>query len=130
MSHIARLRVTYLVLVCATIVLGLTVHWRGDILSAAVRDVAGDALWAMMIAWGMGALLPDTALRIRSAVALVICFAVELSQLIHTPVLDAARRSVVGHLVLGNAFDARDLASYACGIGATIMLERVFMARH
>ncbi|MBL0170627.1 MAG: DUF2809 domain-containing protein [Gemmatimonadaceae bacterium] len=130
MSRIARLRMMYLVLVGATMALGLVVHWRGDMLGVDIRDVTGDALWAMMIAWGMGAWLPVTALRIRSAAALTICLAVEFSQLIHTPALDAARATTVGHLVLGNAFDVRDLVSYACGVGVAMLLERVFMVRH
>ncbi|MEQ1692425.1 MAG: DUF2809 domain-containing protein [Gemmatimonas sp.] len=123
MSRLSRVRLTYLALGCATIAVGLTVHWSGDALRADVRDVAGDALWAMMIAWGIGALVPSASLRVRGAVALAICFAVELSQLLHTPMLHAVRSTTVGQLVLGSAFDARDLGAYAFGVLAAVLLE-------
>jgi hypothetical protein len=44
------------------------------------------------------------------------CFAVEFSQLIHLPMLDALRRTTLGYLVLGSGFDRRDLAGYAGGV--------------
>jgi hypothetical protein len=31
-----------------TIVVGLVVHWYATVLPAAMRDILGDALWAMM----------------------------------------------------------------------------------
>jgi hypothetical protein len=125
MLHQLRRRMVHLALTVGTIALGLTVHHGESVLGPETRDVAGDALWAMMIAWALGALAPDARLRVRGATALAICYAVEASQLYHTPALDAVRGTAVGRLVLGSGFDPRDLAAYAAGVLAAILLERV-----
>lgn len=106
-----------------TIVLGLWVHLGGGLLSTSVRDVLGDALWAMMMAWGVAVAVPRSPRRVRAGWALGICWAVELSQLYHSPAVDAWRRTTLGHLVLGSDFDPRDLVAYAAGIVAAILLE-------
>jgi hypothetical protein len=118
-----RARVPFVALALGTIALGLGAHVYGARLGTATRDVLGDALWAMMIAWWVGALAPSAPLRARSAVALAICVGVELSQLVHTPALDAVRSTPVGQLVLGSGFDPRDLAAYAFGVLGAVGLE-------
>jgi hypothetical protein len=89
----------------------------------------GDALWAAMIVWWIGALRPGGSLRTRGIVALAICFAVEVSQSVHAPLLDALRRTTVGHLVLGSGFDPLDFVSYTIGVLAATLLERSVRAR-
>jgi hypothetical protein len=74
--------------------------------------------------WWVGAVAPGAALRARAAAALAVCWAVEASQLVHTPRLDAFRATTPGHLVLGSGFDPRDLAAYAGGVLAAYALER------
>jgi hypothetical protein len=117
-------RTRYIALVVATIALGLAVHWQGGALSPVVRDVLGDALWAAMVAWGIAAVAPAIRLSRRASVALALCFAVECSQLLHLPALDAVRRTTAGHLALGSGFDPRDLAAYAAGVLTTVLFER------
>lgn len=116
-------RGAYVGLAIATILIGLWIHRGGVALNADARDVTGDALWAMMIAWWIGAVVPRVALRTRSAAALGICVAVELSQLIHTPALDVVRGTTLGHLVLGSGFDPRDLLAYSLGVTLAALLE-------
>ena len=123
-----RARIPYLALALLTIALGLWVH-RGGIPDAVARDVMGDALWAMMMAWGFGVLLPTRRVLPRSAAALGVCVAVEVSQLVHTPTLDAIRQTTLGALVLGSGFDARDLLAYALGVGVAALLEYAVVAR-
>lgn len=84
----------------------------------------GDAIWATMIAWWVAAIVPGPSLWPRSVAAVTICFAVELSQLYHTPALDTLRRTTIGHLTLGSGFDPRDLVAYAVGVLAAALLER------
>jgi len=117
-------RTRYFALAVGTIALGLAVHWRGGALSPVVRDVLGDALWAAMAAWWIAAVAPAIRLPRRAAVALVFCFAVEFSQLVRLPALDALRRTTAGHLALGSGFDPRDFLSYATGVLAAVLLER------
>ena len=65
--------------------------------------------------WRRGGSLRSAATRLawRAAVALAFCFAVEFSQLVHLPALDALRRTTAGHLALGSGFDPRDFAERA-----------------
>ena len=125
-----RHRAPYVALALATITLGLAVHRHGAWLGSTARDVLGDALWAVMIAWWVAALAPGTRLAVRAATALALCFVVEASQLYRTPALDALRATAAGHLVLGSGFDPRDLAAYALGVLAAALLERAIMRRN
>lgn len=118
-----------LALAALTVVLGLVVHLGGPRPAPAWRDVLGDALWAAMIFWGVGAIAPWARPAVRASVALGVCFTVEFSQLYHTPALDALRGTTLGHLVLGSGFDARDLASYTAGVLAAALLDRASTRR-
>lgn len=124
-----RARAPYLALALGTIALGLAVHLGGAGLGRVTRDVLGDALWAVMMAWWVGAAAPSASLRARAAVALGLCFAVEMSQLYHAPAIDAVRATRAGHLVLGSGFDPRDLVAYTAGVIAAVLVERVVLRR-
>jgi len=119
-----RHRGWYVALAALTIALGLVVHLGGETIPPVPRDILGDALWATMLAWWVGALLPGWSLGRRAAVALAGSYVVEASQLLHTPWLDAVRRTRLGHLVLGSGFDPRDLLAYAGGVLMAMLLER------
>ena len=126
MSHTARLvyiRAAYVVLALGTIGLGLAVHLRGNALGAMWRDVLGDVIWAAMIAWCVGAIVPNRSLWTRGIAAVTICFAVEVSQLYHSAALDTLRGTTVGQLMLGSGFDVRDLLAYVVGVLAAASLE-------
>jgi hypothetical protein len=120
-----RLRLPYLALAAGTIVVGLTVHWTSAPLGRATRDVLGDAIWAVMMVWWISALAPGSRLVVRAGAALAVCFAVEGSQTVHTPGLDAVRRTTMGALALGSDFDPRDLAAYTVGVLVACGLEVV-----
>lgn len=119
----------YGVLALGTIVFGLGVHRYGKALGPTSQDLVGDGVWAAMIVWCIAALAPTAALRIRAFVSLAICFAVEMSQLYHAPVLDALRRTTIGELTLGSGFDPRDLLAYTFGVFAAVMFDRTFRWR-
>jgi hypothetical protein len=116
-------------LAVATIAVGLAVHWRGGALSPMVRDVLGDALWAAMVMWIVGAVAPDVRWPLRAAAAFAICVAVELSQLVHFPALDSLRQTTLGQLVLGSGFDPRDFLAYGAGILAAGLLAEMVSRR-
>jgi hypothetical protein len=120
-------RIAYLALAAATIALGLWVHLGATMLGSDARDVLGDSLWGAMMAWFVGVVAPRASLLARSGVALGICAAVELSQLVHTSSIDAVRSSTIGHLVLGSGFNPRDLVAYALGVAAAALVERTII---
>jgi hypothetical protein len=124
-SGVSRTRVRHLVLAMVTIAVGLTVHLGGRVLPPIVRDLLGDALWAMMIVWWMGVAAPQLPLRTRGLMAFAVCVAVELSQRYHTPFLDALRGTLPGHLVLGSGYDPRDFPAYAAGVIVAVVVARV-----
>ena len=124
-----RTRGSYIALALGTIALGLGVHWRGAALGPTFRDILGDALWAAMVTWLVGAVAPGVSLRIRAAAGLALCAGVEVSQLYHTTMLDALRSTTAGELVLGSGFDPRDLAAYTLGVFAAAFLERAVVGR-
>ena len=96
---------------------------------AEAQTLLGDAMWAAMLMAWIGAAVPHVLLSRRAVIALALCTAVEVSQLAHAPLLDAMRRSTMGHLVLGNDFDVRDLGSYALGVAGAALLELVLRRR-
>jgi hypothetical protein len=125
-----RSRGRYAVLAGVTIAAGLAVHFAGGRPpTSAWRDILGDALWAAMMLWWIGVAMPRAHPAARAAAALAICFAVEFSQLLHAPWLDALRGSAVGHLVFGSGFDPRDLAAYAAGVLIAAFLDRRGLGR-
>ena len=123
-SSVILRRPHFAALALVTIGAGFAVHFRGHAFGDAAQDIIGDALWAMMMVWCVGVLIPQSAMLLRGAIALGISFVVEFSQLIHTPALDTLRASTVGHLVLGSGFDGRDLVSYTCGVVVAMLIER------
>ena len=101
------MRLIDIALALTTIAIGLLVHEQGAAFGPVARDVLSDALWAVMIVWWVGALVPAARLVVRSGAAYAICAGVEVSQRYHTPALDAIRATSVGQLVLGSGLSAR-----------------------
>lgn len=52
-------------------------------------------------------------------------FAIEFSQLYHSPWIDSLRNTRVGGLVLGYGFLWSDLVSYTVGIGVGVLIEKL-----
>jgi hypothetical protein len=118
-------RMRYLALAIGTIAVGVIVHLDGSRLPRVPRDILGDALWAMMIVWWMGVAAPLVRLRTRGLAAFAVCVAVELSQRYHSPFVDALRRTVPGHLVLGSGYEPRDFLAYAVGVTAAVVVAQM-----
>lgn len=114
----------YFGLAVGTIAIGLTVHLRGSFLPPAFRDILGDALWAVMVVCWLGVAAPRASLTTRAFAAFSVCAAVELSQRVHAPWLDALRATLVGHLILGSGYDPRDFVAYAAGVVVATVLAR------
>ena len=123
----SRLRWRHAIAAATTIVAGLLWHLSPPLFGAASKDKGGDALWAAMMFFGISFLLASRSLLTRALIALVVCFAVEASQLYHAPWIDRIRSTLPGHLVLGSGFDWRDLVFYAIGVLTATFIDRYWL---
>lgn len=84
----------------------------------------GDLLYAMMIFF----LLRTIFIKFKAAyifcIAIVICFTIEFSQLIHEPWLTNLRHSWLGRHILGSGFLWTDLIAYFAGAGAAYFIDK------
>jgi Protein of unknown function (DUF2809) len=119
-----RARAWFAVLALSTVALGLLIQRAKAGLPQVLGDVLGDALWAVMLAWWVGAIAPSLPRLKRAVAAVAVCWVVEFSQLYHAPWIDSWRSTTLGHLVLGTDFDPRDLAAYSLGVLSAFVLEQ------
>jgi hypothetical protein len=109
--------------VAACIALGLASRRDPNPVSDLFGKYPGDALWAAMVFFGLGALRPkDSSLRIAS-LALAACFAIEALKLYQAPWIVEIRYTTLGHLVFGHVFSAGNLVAYAVGVAVALGLE-------
>ena len=102
---------------CALLILcaaGLLVRSRHAVSPTFLTTYFPDAAWTMAVYCGFGLLFCRDA-RLHFPLALGVSFLVELSQLWHTPFLEALRSTTLGGLVLGYGFLWSDLVCYAVG---------------
>jgi hypothetical protein len=109
--------------IAVVICLGLGSRAEAVALPPFVAKYAADALWALLVFLGWGLLLPSWRTAAVAGLAVGTSCAVEFSQLYHAPWLDAARRTPLGALVLGDTFAWGDIAAYLGGIALGAALE-------
>jgi hypothetical protein len=119
----ARSRWLLAPLLLAVPVLGLGSRHPAVPLPRFLSAYAGDALWTVMVYLCILFLLPRVSVLRAAVAALGISFAVELSQLIHVPWLDALRAHRFGALLLGRGFLASDLLCYTVGAALAAGLD-------
>lgn len=85
----------------------------------------GDALWAMMIVFGLGMVATRMRTWQLALWSLLICFAVEFSQLYQASWIVELRSHALGHLVLGSFFGWFDLIAYAAGVAVAAIVDNV-----
>lgn len=76
----------------------------------------GDALWALMVFFGLGAVFRRASTLQVAAGALGFSSAIEVLKLWQAPWLAAVRHTTLGHLVFGHAFSWQNLAAYLVGV--------------
>jgi hypothetical protein len=122
-------RLIYLVAGIVVAALGLLVRepWLG--LPWVVAKYVGSALWTGMVYCGFRMLFPERRVRTSALVAAVFSAAIEFSQLLSFPALDAFRATTFGALLLGRTFDWPDLAAYWAGIAVAAVVDRLVQVR-
>jgi hypothetical protein len=122
----ARNRLIYALLIGLTIILGLASRKLAFALPSWLAKNTGDVLYAVMAFWLVGFLFPRLS-TVRAALAAgLFCFGIEFLKFSNAPWLAAARHSRAGALVFGVGFHWSNLACYALGVLAALLLETLF----
>ncbi|HQF56652.1 MAG TPA: DUF2809 domain-containing protein [Fibrobacteria bacterium] len=116
-------------LILATIAVGLASRKFPGLLPTFLGQYPGDALWATMVFFLWGLVLPKASIARVAALALATSWIVEFAQFIQAPWLVALRSTTIGHLILGSTFHAPDLVAYTVGVGLGAGLERALRGK-
>lgn len=109
----------------AVIALGLASRKFPGQFPAVLGKYPGDALWTMMVFFGLAVLRPASTITWLTTGALVISYLVEFGQLYQAPWIVAVRAHPLGHLVLGTAFGWMDLVAYTAGAVVAMLIESI-----
>lgn len=123
--NMKRSRLWLLFGVVAVIALGLASRKFPSLFPALLGKYPGDALWALMVFLGWAFCKPRASTRNIAALAFATSCLVEFSQLYQADWLRAIRSTTLGHLVLGSTFSWFDIAAYAVGILAGVLIDAV-----
>ena len=116
-------------LLLLVIAAGLGSRRYGDALPEFVAANAGDLLWTVAVYLTLAILAPTWSPVKLGLSALAISFAVEFSQLIDVDWLNAVRKTLPGHLLLGTGFLGIDLLRYLAGAVIATLLDECFTRR-
>lgn len=109
--------------------IGLASRKYREQLPAFLAEYAGDTLWALMVFLLVSTLLAGRPILVRAAISLGLAFLVEVSQLYHSPWIDAIRQTTLGGLVLGFSFLWTDLVCYSVGVMIGAIAEWAIIGR-
>jgi hypothetical protein len=118
-----RSRAGYGLAFVATIAAGLASRSLPAELQPVVGKYPGDALWALMVFFGLGALLPRVSTLKLASAALAFSVLIECMKLYQAPWAVALRHTTLGHLVFGHVFSWNNLVAYAVGVAMGLGLE-------
>ncbi|MFK7735004.1 MAG: DUF2809 domain-containing protein [Pirellulaceae bacterium] len=110
-----RRRATCVLLLAATIALGIASREFRAVLPTSIADHAGDCLWTIAVYLTLCIVWPRSRPLSLLLFAVGVSFLVEFSQLSNWPPLAAARANSVGKLLLGSGFVPLDFLRYSCG---------------
>lgn len=118
-----RNRILYCVAVFAVIGLGLASRRFPVIFPAMLGKYPGDALWALMIFFALGMVLPRASCARIFLLSLTICYAVEFFKFYQAPWIMTIRYSTIGHLIFGHTFSWQNLVAYLVGAALGLLIE-------
>lgn len=123
--HYNRNRLLYAALVVIVMLLGLLSRKYGYVIPDFIDTYLGDALWALMIYFGVAFIFNEKKIKIVAALGLSFCFLIEISQLYHANWIDNIRKTTLGGLILGYGFLWSDLVAYSIGIGIGLIIDLI-----
>ena len=126
-----RNKVRQIFLIIIVIIFGLASRSFGKLLPAWLAAYSGDILWGLMVYFIVGFLLSKQKIEYVALIAFVFSTSIEISQLYHSPWIDAIRSNRLGGLLLGYGFLWSDIVCYAFGIMVGVVIERmIYRKRH
>jgi hypothetical protein len=120
-----RNRLLYFVGSCLVAALGMASRRYASAEPAFLARYAGDTLWAVMVFGVVGLLAAGWSSSRVALATLVVCYAIEGSQLYHASWIDTIRDTRFGGLVLGYGFLWSDIICYTVGVALCVGLEQV-----
>lgn len=120
-----NMRITYLLAIVITILLGLASRKWSDLLLPFLAQNAGDVLWAMMVYFGFRFLLVRKSTLTAIWLSLLFSFGIEFSQLYQEDWINQIRGTSLGALILGKGFLVVDLIRYTAGIIIATALDKI-----
>src|SRR5438128_2482223 len=103
--------------------LGLASRKWAWMLPGLLRKNLGDVLWATMVFFLFGFLLPRLSTLRLAGIAALFSMCIEVSKFAHAPWFDALRATVPGRLVFGYTFSWSNLVCYLVGIALGVGWE-------
>ena len=122
----SRNRAIYVLVVVLVILLGLASRSYAIEGLELFGKYPGDALWAAMVFFGLGALRPWASTLNNALLAFAICCVVEVMKLYQAPWIVGIRETTLGHLVFGHDFSVENLMAYAVGVVLALGLEALW----
>lgn len=118
-----RNRLLYLLLIVLTVLAGLASRSFNSILPNWTTIYLGDALWALMVFFGVAFLFREKSTLWVASAALIFSFVIEISQFYHAPWIDTIRQTRIGGLILGFGFLWSDLLCYTAGVVFGVLVD-------
>lgn len=122
-----KLRITYLITVVITILLGLASRKFSHLLLPFLSENAGDVLWAMMVYFGFRFIFVRRRLLTAILLSFLLSFGIEFSQLYQEDWINQIRGTLLGALILGKGYLTVDLIRYTTGIIMATILDKVIL---
>lgn len=126
---VRRSRVIYACVAVVVVAMGLVSRWYASALPVIIAKYSGDTLWAVMAFVAVGWIATAWPTYRVAATALVMSYAVEVSQLYHAAWIDAIRNTRLGALALGFGFLWSDIACYTVGVALCVAVEGAVYGR-
>lgn len=111
----------------ATIAAGLASRRCSQVLPAFLGKYPGDALWSLMVFFGLGTIFNKVPSLQLGFGALGFSFGIEALKLCRAPWMVSVRHTTWGHLVFGHVFSWQNLVAYAVGVLVGVVLEVLFL---
>jgi len=116
----------YVLAFVVSILLGLASRRYPTAISEFFGKYPGDALWAAMVFFGLGALRPRASTVSIAFLALSTCFVIEALKFYQASWIVGIRHTTLGHLVFGHVFSVQNLVAYTVGVVVALGIEALW----